>query len=134
MKTLLTKIGDLMWRSDTRHSEALVSWVMLSVSFTTLLKYADQQLMGFLVYAVVMLFVAIIGFGASVSGSYLARIQCAMLRTFCWPAVAIHALATGHAPVYSAPFYAGLTLAEALIYIKLYLLLSQRRENGKDVQ
>lgn len=132
MKAFLTKMGDLMWRSDTRHSEALVSWVMLSVSFTNLLKYADQQIVGFLVYAVVMLFVAIIGFGASISNSYLARIQCAMLRTFCWPAIAIHAIATGHAPTYSVPFYAVLTLAEALIYIKLYLLLSQRRENGKD--
>lgn len=132
MKSFSSHFGDLIWRSDTRHSEALLSWLMLGASFTQVFRYAEQPILGYLVYAVVMLFVAIIGFGASVHGSYLARIQCAMLRTFCWPAVGIHAFMTQHLPAYLLPAFIAVTLGEALIYIKLYLLISQRREKNSE--
>ncbi len=109
----------------------MLSWIMLGVSFTQLLKFSEYQSPGYAVYAVVMLVVALIGFGCSVQGSYLVRLQCAMLRTFCWPAVGLHAILSQNAKTYAIPFYAFLALAEALIYIKLYLLLSQRRDEQK---
>jgi ABC-type Co2+ transport system permease subunit len=127
---MLENLGNLIWRSDTRHSEAMLSWSMLGMSFTHLLAFASHSQPGFLVYSVAMFVVALLGFVASVHGSYLARIQCAMLRTFCWPAVGIHAALTATLMWYTLPFYAFLAIAEAVIYIKLYLLLNKHREES----
>jgi hypothetical protein len=130
MKKFLPALGNFIWRSDTRHSEAVTSWVMFGVALTYLFQYADKPCSGYLLYSLSMLAVAVLGFSLALHGGYVARVQGAMLRSFCWPIVGLHGIYGGNTPIFTIPFYAAVTLADALIYIKLYLLVSQRRENG----
>lgn len=119
-------LSDMLWRSDTRHSEGLISAIMIGYGITKLLNwYAIPEISGYRVYAVTLIIVGLFTFFLAPVESHIPRMQAAFVRMMAWLVVGVHAIfMSTNEPWWVIPLFAVLIMAEALIYLKLYLLVA----------
>lgn len=124
MRRFFTKLGDLTWRSDTRHSEAILSWLLLGTGLSYLVKAMKTP--AYLIFGIVTSIIAVIEFGIIIQNNSVARLQACMIRLCGWGTIAIHTVVS-QSDWFHLPIFVALVFSDALLYIKLYLLLIQRR-------